>query len=279
MNRIFVTGDKHCDFVSRNDYLAVQKLCETAETTKDDVLIVLGDHGIHYDNGTNDHNARRRLSEFPITFVMIRGNHDMRPNVDWRTECISNGAMSGYFVRDPEVDNILYTTEWGWYIFGDMPAFVIGGAYSVDKYYRLEKQKQGNLNYRWFADEQLNLAERRTAFTELITSPFVKEPFLILSHTCPLGFKPQTGLLPGVDQSTVDTTMEEYLDNIYVTLNDVRAPLARWYCGHWHIDETNEPIRFMYHDIEELKGTEPWRRVSTIQTIKQHSSLQTSTNG
>ena len=278
MGRIFITGDKHGDTHSPDDYRKIEEFCKLAETTKDDVMIVLGDHGVHYDESWHDHKVRKYLAKLPITFVMIRGNHDMRPNKQWKEKYLSS-TINGIFVQDPEADNVLYTKEFGWYIFGDMPAFIIGGAYSVDKYYRLEMQRCGNLNYRWFADEQLNEKEIKHARESLFFCPYTSTPFVVLSHTCPLNFKPTKGLLPGFDQDSVDETMEKFMDELYIALLTSGAPLARWYCGHWHIDETNEPIRFMYHDIEELKGTEPWRRVSTIQTIKQHTSHQTNKNG
>ncbi len=53
---------------------------------------------------------------------------------------------------------------------------VIGGAYSVDKYYRLEN------DLLWFADEQPS-AEIKTYVEDQITKNRID---IVLSHTCPI---------------------------------------------------------------------------------------------
>ncbi len=260
MGRVFVTGDKHGNFSSEYDYQHVKQLCDVVGTTKDDVMIVLGDHGVHYDGGWGDIKARKKLAKYPITFVMIRGNHDRRPIPSWKKVFAATDSMIGHFYEDPIADNILYTNEYGWYTFGGVQTFVIGGAYSVDKYYRLMMNDMGNKNYRWFYDEQLDAHEREEAEKMLLTGFRPNEPVVIMSHTCPLNFKPTEGLLQGIDQDKVDETMEKWMDSLYIKVLERDIPLLRWYCGHWHLDTTWEPMRFMFHEIEEMKGTEPWRR-------------------
>lgn len=249
MGRIFITGDKHGDFVSNDDYSKVRNFCSENETSTDDVMIVLGDHGIHYDDGWMDHRARKHLSKYPITFVMIRGNHDRRPSDSWTRKLISNDTMTGWFVLDPEYDNILYTEEFGWYTFGNEHVFVIGGAYSVDKWYRLQKREEGDFRYKWFPDEQLNESERGRAERVLFdTDRYITGSFTIMSHTCPQQFKPLEMCLPMIDQETVDDTMEIWMDSLFNRIWEERRWLNNWYCGHWHTDKTG-PVRFMYHDI------------------------------
>ena len=46
---VYITGDKHGDFNSYHlDYAKVKAFCEDNHTTKQDVMIVLGDHGVHF---------------------------------------------------------------------------------------------------------------------------------------------------------------------------------------------------------------------------------------
>ena len=258
MGRVFVTGDKHGDFKSEYDYRKIEAFCNTVGTTQNDVMIVLGDHGVHYDGAWSDEKGLKKLSKLPITFVMIRGNHDRRPIPSWRK--LFAASDTGHFYEDPLAENVLYTHEYGWYTFGGVQCFVIGGAYSVDKYYRLEMANAGHTGYKWFYDEQLDEHERDEAQKMLFTGFRTGEPITIMSHTCPLNFKPTKNLIAQVDQSTVDDTMERWMDTLYIRALELGLPLTRWYCGHWHIDKTFEPMRFMYHDIEQLKGTEPWRR-------------------
>jgi 3-oxoacid CoA-transferase subunit A len=65
-----------------------------------------------------------------------------------------------------------------------------------------------------------------------------------MSHTAPLRYKPFEVLLPGIDQSTVDESMEIWMDAIYDDANH-----ETWYCGHWHVDKTIDKMCFMYNDI------------------------------
>lgn len=256
MTRVFLTGDKHCNFQSPDDYQKIKAFCEQFETTLNDYMIVLGDHGVHYDDGWSDYHAKKRLSKYPINFIMVRGNHDMRPNDGWKHIGINagDGAVVGTFIEDPEFSNILYTTEYGWYQFAGRSCFVIGGAYSADKYYRLEQQSLGNKNWRWFPNEQLSEGERNIAGLQLLLKCNPKS--IILSHTCPLRFGPSEMFLAMVDQDTVDKTMENWMDHLYQELmNDNRLPKT-WYCGHWHTDKTDGIMRFMFHDILELEPVE-----------------------
>lgn len=259
MSRVFITGDKHGDFSSDNDYSKIKAFCERFETTTDDYMIVLGDHGIHYDDGWQDHRARKKLAKFPITFIMIRGNHDMRPSESWEdTFAFRDESCWGRFYVDPEVSNILYTREYAWYRFAGNMCYVIGGAYSVDKYYRLEQQAMGHRNWRWFANEQLDDRERQCAgeglFRYLDDELFnPTKPYYILSHTCPKIFTTEINLLPQIDQESVDNSMELWMNDLYAEmLRKDRLP-AKWFCGHYHTDMNFDIARFMYHDIVELE--------------------------
>lgn len=255
MGRVFITGDKHGNFSSDEDYQKIKKFCDQFETTTSDMMIVLGDHGIHYDGTWGDHHARKKLAKYPITFVMIRGNHDMRAQTSWhRVFVMKPGTVTGWFREDPENKNILYTDEYGWYTFANRQTFVINGAYSADKFYRLMMQRCGHVNARWFSDEQLNKEERDAAEQMLFSEAKPNAPFLVMSHTCPIRFKPTECFLPQIDQSTVDETMEKWMDELFEKTIRLGLPLTRWYCGHWHTDKTVEPMRFVYHDILELEG-------------------------
>ena len=250
MGRVFVTGDKHGDFVSDKGYVTVRQFCQNNDTTTDDVMIVLGDHGVHYDGGWGDHHAKKNLSKYPITFVMIRGNHDQRCGESWQRKLITDSRMDGWFVKDPEFDNILYTEEFGWYVFGGNRVFVINGAYSADKWYRLSAAQQGDHRYKWFSNEQLDVSERERAERVFFDKEqYLKEPFYIMSHTCPRIYKPWDALHPAIDQNTVDETMEFWMDLILGQIESHEYPLKQWFCGHWHIDRVDGVMRFMFKDI------------------------------
>lgn len=241
---IYITGDKH------GDYQNVERFCYENNTTKDDLLIVLGDNGVNYYGEKKDGRIKKRLQELPITFAMIRGNHDQRPSPKaYQESYISKLDYHGVFLVEPEYPDLLFCRDGSFYRFGEKNAFVIGGAYSVDKWYRLEMNELGHKQYRWFYDEQLSPHERKQAVDLLNFAVGENHTHVdyFLTHTCPLKYKPFDKLLPGVDQSNVDKTMERWLDEIEESFD-----YEKWFCGHWHIDRLVDNVRFMYNDILEL---------------------------
>ena len=126
-----------------------------------------------------------------------------------------------YAMDYPEFYNIPYGTGKAW------ETFVIPGAYSVDKYYRLQNK------WAWFEDEQLTEEEKEYGRKRVQDKN--EKCDLILSHTCPCIYIPTHLFLSCVDQSTVDNSMERYLGEIEYTM-DYKA----WIWGHYH-DEIDYP--------------------------------------
>ena len=238
---IYVTGDKH------GDYYLVRNFCEVFDTNPKDLLIVLGDNGVNFHGDRRDCLKKKTLTKVPITFMMIRGNHDMRPiGSTFHPIHIETEKYAGDFLIEDEFPNILYAIDGNVYRLGDHQAIVMGGAYSVDKYIRLEQQNRGMKGYRWFPDEQLsqdemNIIEKNVSQMDVL-------PDLVLAHTCPLRFKPYDKL----KDTTVDETMERWFDKMFDRLSQ-----PKWLCGHWHINLCTESIRFMYENIYPLEKAIP----------------------
>lgn len=260
---VYLTGDKHGDFSpDHDDYAKVKRFCEENRTTKDDVMIVLGDHGTRFfpNRDAKTQHALKKLANLPITFVLLRGNHDRRVGIhtpNFTELLVKNDTMSGVFFIDKRYPSIYYTDEYGEYTFARHPALVICGAYSVDKDLRLAQEQFGLVDYpTWFPNEQLSEAERAYTFRlfkAIANDPERKTPLIILSHTCPMQVRPTECLLPGIPADSVDTTMEQWMDTIasYRTKEGEKC-WDKWYCGHWHTDKTVGDYRFLYHDIIEL---------------------------
>ena len=64
---------------------------------------------------------------------------------------------------------------------------------------------------------------------------------IVLTHTCPLRCKPLEALKPDLDQSTVDSTTEEWMDKI-----EARLSYEHWYCGHYHTDKTVGRLQILF---------------------------------
>lgn len=130
---------------------------------------------------------------------------------------------------------------------------VIGGAYSVDKWYRLHRAgvyDKLDPNYSnskktgWFPAELLTEEEMDMIGFKCRSNWYD----IVLTHTCPESWEPTDLFLPGLDQSTVDKSMEKWLD----WLKD-EMDWAVWLFGHYHDDRLVRPgVEMYYKDIEEL---------------------------
>ena len=114
---------------------------------------------------------------------------------------------------------------------------VLGGAYSVDKFYRLIH------NYGWWPDEQPSDEIKEDCWRKLEECGFVVDT--VLSHTCPYKYIPREAFMPMIDQDSVDDSTEKWLDTI-----ESRLYYEHWYCGHWHINKRIDKIHCLFHDFE-----------------------------
>ena len=241
MSRIFITGDTHGDFRRIADFTGQYN------TTTDDIMIILGDAGINYFGDTRDVNLKRMLSTLPITLFCVHGNHEMRPQkvlrdggpsyrlIEWFDE-----RFDGFCWQEPEFQNLLFAHDAQVYYIAGKRCIVIGGAYSVDKYYRISR------GMRWFDDEQLDDATKSRVQSTL--ESLENRIDVVLSHTCPLKYVPAEMFLPYIDQSTVDKSTEEWLDMIEDNIS-----YDHWLCGHYHTDKTIDKMRFLFTDIIDLE--------------------------
>lgn len=69
----------------------------------------------------------------------------------------------------------------------------------------------------------------------------------VLTHAAPVRYEPTWAFIPGLNQAAVDRTTEEWLDSI-----KRRLSYSCWYCGHYHVDSYEGPVRVMYQRFEEL---------------------------
>ena len=225
---VYITGDTHGDF------RRVALFCETVGSTKEDTLIILGDAGINYYGNPKDKRLKQQLSELPITLFCIHGHHEKRPqSIPSYEETDWNG---GKVYIEPDFPSLLFAKDGELYELDGKRCFVIGGAYSVDKYHRLANK------WGWWPDEQPSeeikvLVEQRLDVDDWRVD-------IVLTHTCPLRYIPTEVFLPGIDQSTVDNGTEEWLGEI-----EQRLTYNRWYCGHYHTDKTIDKMRFMFNDF------------------------------
>lgn len=243
VTQFYVTGDTHSDF-SR-----FYKLNNAVPEDEVWGVIILGDAGLNFWLNKKDQKNKYRICDkYPkLKFFCVRGNHEARPEDVEGMEEIFDEDMWNWVYYEPQYPNIRYLKDGRDYLIGGQyHALVCGGAYSIDKYWRLECQAMGSYAG-WFPDEQLSKEEKQ----EITNQVKGKKFDFIFSHTCPLSFQPTDLFLPYIDQSTVDNSMEIWLEE----LKD-QVQWTSWCFGHYHEDRIinmNPHIRMFFHDIAELE--------------------------
>lgn len=210
---IWLTGDTHGHFDR------IEAFCRERQTTTDDLLVILGDSGFNFGGGERDLALKTRAARFPVTILSLHGNRENRPqNIPGYAE---GKFCGGKILYEPQFPNLLFAVD------GEV--------------YRLAK------GMGWWPDEQPSEETKRRVERLLDARGWQMD--IVLTHTCPLRYKPLEALKPDLDQSTVDSTTEEWMDGI-----ESRLRYAHWYCGHFHTDKTVGKLRILFREIVELEG-------------------------
>lgn len=228
---IYLTGDTHGNFDRIGDF------CQEYGTTPDDVMVILGDAGINYWLDERDKALKEQLSQLPITLLCIHGNHE-----EWPEKLSGYAARmwnSGTVWTQAAYPNLLFAEDGGIYDLEGRKTIAIGGAYSVDKHYRLAAGQP------WFASEQPDKKVQARVMSALNRVGWQVDA--VLSHTVPFFAIPPHAFLPGIRQNAVDHSTEEWLEEI-----EGKLTYQRWFAGHYHIDWSFRRIHILYENYEEL---------------------------
>lgn len=233
---ILITGDIH------GKVYPVAESVDRFGLGSGDTIVLLGDVGMnYYGNKRGDMHRKRQLNRLGVTMFGIHGNHEMRPEtIDTYHETQWHGGS--VYVED-EFPNLLFAKDGEIYEIAGKKAVVIGGAYSVDKWFRLRNDLD------WFPDEQPSQEIKARVEKKLEEVGWKVD--MVFTHTCPAKYIPREAFLSQVDQSTVDNSTEEWLDTI-----EDRLSYEDWYCGHWHINKRIDRMHFLMESYEEIKPKE-----------------------
>lgn len=225
---IYYTGDIH------GSYREVMSFCVRMGITADDTIVILGDVGANYYCDGRDRALKKVLNSIGPTIFCIHGNHERRPaTISSYREKEWCGGRVWYEEAYP---NLLFARDGDVFTIDGLSHLVIGGAYSVDKDYRITR------GYAWWPDEQPSADIK--AYVESQVQKH-KQVDVVLSHTCPFKYEPVEAFLPMMDEGSVDAGTEHWLDEIEEAL-----AYKVWMCGHWHINKQLDKIHFLYHNFE-----------------------------
>lgn len=218
-----VTGDTHGD-MSRFSNLDANRY-----PPEETGIIILGDFGVNFFLNKTDRNKKRNLMNTGFHFYAVRGNHEQRPELIPGIESVPDQDVAGDVWREPEFPNISYFKDGEAYIIDGHSVLVIGGAYSVDKLYRLMHAgctEDVDSDYiarhaGWFPGEQLTQGE----MTDIMNRCGGHEYDFILTHTCPLPWEPTDLFLGDID----DRLVRPRVEMLYHGMEDLQEIWNRWY--------------------------------------------------
>jgi 3-oxoacid CoA-transferase subunit A len=234
--KFLITGDTH-----RSETIDRIQQMKQAYPNQGLAIIILGDSGINYCLDEYDEDHKRQLQKLNVLIYLVRGNHEQRPELVPNMARFSDPIVGGQVYTEPEFPEIRYFIDGETYNIHDKSILVLGGAYSGDKNYRLATGR------RWFDQEQLSIDERNQIAAQHSGQYFD----FILSHTCPYSMRPIDRFLSFIDQSTVDNSMEVWLEEMRYNIT-----YHTWVWGHYHDDRIQEPNHYMlfrrFFDIEDI---------------------------
>lgn len=224
----FITGDTHGD-----NYKRLKNL------PKKSAVIILGDASFNYFGDLRDELGKKKVNDLDILVYCVRGNHEIPPCEVPTMKSNYDEYVHGIVYVENEYPNIKYFRDGGNYRIRDKSILVIGGAYSVDKFYRLSH----GLN--WFENEQLSEREKTT----ISNSVHGKYFDIVLTHTCPYLWQPTDLFLGSIDQNSVDSSTERWLQEIA----NKHIIWDNWYFGHFHDDrDITDNIHMLFKKVVPL---------------------------
>ena len=224
---VYFTGDIH------GEAWHISAFANKMQPGKTDIIVILGDVGANYTQNYRDREMKSELARLKPTVFCIHGNHEMRP---WHIPTYRTKEWHGGIVwYEERYPNLLFAKDGEIYEIGGLRYMAIGGAYSVDKEWRLAHSAG------WWDDEQPS--DEIKAYVERQLG--ANRVDVILSHTCPYRYIPREVLLSQVDQAKVDHSTERWLDRI-----EENTDYQAWYCGHFHVNKRIDKMHFLFDEWE-----------------------------
>lgn len=227
MPKIFITGDIH-------QSIDISKLTSRHfpignSLTKEDIIIILGDAGLVWDNSKEDMYWRKWLNDKPWTTFCILGNHEAYPLI-YQLPKVTFMGNTVYKVED----SIFYAETGNIYNIYGYKCLAINGADSHDKQYRKE-------NVSWWKEEQITEKDVQKALSSLKDNKID----YVFSHTGGTEVCTTLGYAP--------TKSDFMLDTI---LNSIQGDFKH-FCGHYHTNTCiNNYTKVLYKDIILLHNTD-----------------------
>lgn len=179
--RILMAGDTHGDLVH------VRYLLQVAQQERCDCIFVLGDFGYweHEPEGgrfLDRVNTNANMKNVPVYF--LDGNHDKTSLLLEKYDHEVYQDNEGFLIVRDYVRYARRGHQWSW---DDVGFMALGGAYSVDKQSRLEREtKSGKPGSLWFPEEEMTDEE----LDDYLVQTPIRDVDVILAHDMPRAASP-----------------------------------------------------------------------------------------
>lgn len=248
---VYLTGDIHGD--DSINKLAFGKFPEGRGLTRDDLVIVLGDFGLFWEDPVPRRDAYwlRWLEDRPWTTAFIDGNHE---NHDMLAALPDKQELGGTVGCDPRWPHVWHLRRGNVYETGDgIRLLALGGASSHDRQWR----KEGRT---WWPGELPDESDFDRARASLDAAGW--EVDYVLTHDCPGSLKPKVlGGWEDMDEAerrASNDRLNDFLDEV-----DGRLSFSHWYFGHYHtdkaVDDRHSVLYYSVLPIGEVPSRETMR--------------------
>lgn len=149
---------------------------------------------------------------------------------------------------EEEYPDLLFTKDGEIYDFDGKRGILIGGAYSVDKEFRIRSGMP------WYASEQPSPEIKAHVEEQLEKCGWTVD--YVLSHTCPRHLEPTDLFLNFIEQDRVDKTTENWMSELHGKLT-----YEKWYFGHFHGERVYNSAEMLYNTIKELGADDYLQRL------------------
>ncbi len=222
----YVTGDTH------GDQCRLIYDSQMGHWSKWDTIFVCGDFGYLFRNNETEKNFLDDLERQPFCLCFVDGNHENFPAIYAYPEEMWNGGRI-HRIRK----NVIHLMRGQVYTIEGKTFFTMGGAYSIDRWFR-----EKDVSY--WEEELPSQAEYQEARKNL--SAHKNQVDYILTHTAPLPIIHKMGLQPAPG----DLELTRFLTDVYYDVT-----FRHWYCGHWHRDQDMaDNFTVLWFDVRELSG-------------------------
>lgn len=280
----YITGDIHGDIEK------IVKFSKNNNLSEQDTIIILGDAGLNFYHNKTDDKIKRILNELGSKIFCIHGNHEIRPETI-ETYHISEYCNGQVYIEE-RYPNIIFAKDGEIYNFNGNKTLVCGGAYSVDKWYRIYRTLEryyAKIPEKLYSDKMLYEAynyifgisvPNKTKLFQWMTEAYNSLPDSVKfwwENEQPSEITKQyvekqleknnwnidivlTHTCPiefePVDMFISGIDQDSVDDSTEKWLQKIEQKLnyKYWYAGHFHIDrKVNDKFTLMFNDFVELK--------------------------